>query len=250
MIAIGYCRVSSEEQLEGRSLDAQRTAIEEYCSGRNWTLAALCSDEGRSARSDSVSARPGFAKVLDQCRAGRAEVVVVHTLDRWSRNLRVTLEAFAVLAKAHVAFASVTEAIDYTSPEGRLFVSMLGAFTQYFSDALAKHVSKGVAARARAGLPVGPVPFGYVRPKRAVGRSDTVPEPVPKEAEAVREVFSRAAAGASLAELAAYLNENGFRTRSTRRSHLDGAPPFTLYSVRWLLETNHSTLACSGTRGN
>lgn len=207
MIAIGYCRVSTEDQVEGRSLDAQRTAVEEYCSSRGWTLKAVYLDEGRSARSDAVSSRPGFAQVLNECRSGAIEVVLVHTLDRWSRNLRVTLESFAVLAGANVALVSVTESIDYSTPEGRLFVSMLGAFAQYFSDALAKHVSKGVAERARLGLPVGPVPFAYARPPNEGGRSDAVPVPVPEEAQAVREVFARAAAGASLALATPHANK-------------------------------------------
>ena len=67
----------------------------------------------------------------------------------------ITLQTFNALAKNGVAFASVTENIDYSSPEGRLFVAMLGAFAQYFSDSLAKHTRKASTnACTRAGLQV------------------------------------------------------------------------------------------------
>ena len=63
---------------------------------------------------------------------------MVHSLDRWSRNLRVTLDTFKRLADHKVAFVSITENIDYSTPEGRLFIAMIGAFAQYFSDSLSK----------------------------------------------------------------------------------------------------------------
>ena len=75
----------------------------------------------------------------------------------------ITLQTFNALAKNGVAFASVTENIDYSSPEGRLFVAMLGAFAQYFSDSLAKHTRKGIDERVHQGRPAGPIPFGYAK---------------------------------------------------------------------------------------
>ena len=54
-------------------------------------------DEGISAHSDSISKRPAFRKLLEDAKGGALAVVVVHSLDRWSRNLRVTLETFKPL---------------------------------------------------------------------------------------------------------------------------------------------------------
>jgi len=118
------------------------------------------SEEGISARSDSIEKRPQLKQLLADCATGAVDVVVVHSLDRWSRNLRVTLETFKFLADRRVAFASITENIDYSTPEGRLFIAMLGAFAQYFSDSLSRHASKGRRERARQGPPTGGVPSG------------------------------------------------------------------------------------------
>ena len=163
-----------------------------------------------------------LGRILDACSRDEYDVVVVYSINRWARNLTVTLETFGALAKAGVAFASVTESIDYTTPEGRLFVAMLGAFAQYFSDSLAKHTSKGVAERVHQGRPAGPVPFGYRADERDVAK------PVPEEAEAVRQIFSMRTQGKPQGEIATWLNSKGLQTRAGNR--------FSNFAVRDILD--------------
>ncbi len=143
MKAVLYSRVSDESQIDSWSIPAQIREFETYCQQKGWQAVSVYSEEGKSARSDSLEKRPQFRRLLDDCKRGNIDVVVVHSLDRWSRNLRVTLESFKQLADNQVSFVSITENIDYSTPEGKLFIAMLGAFAQYFSDNLAKHVRKG-----------------------------------------------------------------------------------------------------------
>jgi site-specific DNA recombinase len=94
------------------------------------------------------------------------------------------------LADQGIAFSSITENIDYSTPEGKLFIAMLGAFAQYFSDSLAKHTTKGMKERALNGLPNGDIPFGY----RRANKDDSIEKEghiyiVPDEAEAVKKIF-------------------------------------------------------------
>jgi site-specific DNA recombinase len=182
-------------------------------------------------------------RLLEDCKRRKFEVVVVHSLDRWSRNLGVTLETFKQLADNGIAFASITENIDYSSPEGKLFIAMLGAFAQYFSDCLAKHTSKGMKERAMSGLQNGDIPFGYERCGEGCGDGHKGGiHVVAAEAEAVGQLFRLYASGGwSLSKLAGWLNEQGFRTRNKRRlddghgGSVAGPRPFTLYSVRWIV---------------
>jgi len=243
MRAILYARVSSEEQVDNWSIPAQKREFEQYCQQKEWQNVGVYSEEGKSARSDAIEKRPRFRQLLDDCGKGNFDVVVVHSLDRWSRNLRVILESFKQLSDQSIAFSSITENIDYSTPEGKLFIAMIGAFAQYFSDSLAKHTSKGMKERAISGLQNGDVPFGYQRcnddcPKEHKGRVHIVSA----EAEAITKIFRLYANGGwSLAKLASWLNEQGFRTRNKRELKaadgklVSGPRPFTLYSVRWLL---------------
>lgn len=243
MRAILYARVSTEEQLENWSISAQIREFENFCQQKGWQNTGIYTDEGKSARSDTIEKRPQFRRLLGDCGKGIFDVVVVHSLDRWSRNLRVTLESFKQLADHGIAFSSITENIDYSTPEGRLFIAMLGAFAQYFSDSLAKHTSKGMKERVMNGLPNGDIPFGYRRynkdnPVETKGYIYIVPD----EAEAIKKIFQFYSTGdRSLSELATWLNEHGFRTRNKHKLKdsidqiVTGPRPFTLYSARWLL---------------
>jgi DNA invertase Pin-like site-specific DNA recombinase len=100
---------------------------------------------------------------LAAAQAHAYDVLVVHKLDRFSRNLRVTLESLDTLGKAGVAFASVTEQIDFTTPWGRLSLTMLGGLAQFYSDNLAQETKKGKGERKAQGLYNGILPFGVMK---------------------------------------------------------------------------------------
>jgi DNA invertase Pin-like site-specific DNA recombinase len=57
------------------------------------------------------------------------------------------LEAFTILGKNNVGLVSITENIDYSTPQGKLFTQMLGSFAEYFSESLATHIRKGLEQR-------------------------------------------------------------------------------------------------------
>ncbi|MEZ4503451.1 MAG: recombinase family protein [Dehalococcoidia bacterium] len=208
--AAGYVRVSDESQVEGLSLDAQRREIARYCESHGLELVQVYADEGVSARTDRIDRRPALARLLEQAADGSFELVVVHTIDRWARNVGVQRQALQRLGQAGIGFVSVTENIDFSTAAGKLLLTMLGGVSEFFSDQLAVHISKAKREQAERGIPPGPIPFGYA------SGEDGVPLRVSNEAEAVLEVFTRRAEGASHGETARWLNARGFRTRTGR----------------------------------
>ena len=257
MRAVAYIRVSDVSQIEGYSLDAQERFFLDYCKARDWIPVQIYREEGRSARSESIRKRPVFKQLLEDSGSGHFDVAVVHTIDRWSRNQRVLLESLSTLAKNNVSLASVTENIDYSTPQGKLFLQMLGGFAEYFSDSLGNHVSKGLSQRAISGRHTGGLPFGYQscwdnREGESKRRCD--PEhpggihSIEEEANAIIEMFNRYATGSTtLAQLASWLNEIGFRTRNTKKltdgegNLVSGPKLFTTASVRGILHNNFYT---------
>ena len=113
-----YCRVSREEQVQGCSLDVQARACREYALAHGWAVTGEYREEGRSARTDAVARRLEFRRLLDDVCGGHLGVVIVQRIDRFARNLRISFEALDVLGRAGVAFVSVTENVDYTTPQG------------------------------------------------------------------------------------------------------------------------------------
>jgi site-specific DNA recombinase len=250
MRAVAYIRVSDLSQVDGYSLDAQEPLFLQRCKSKGWTPLQVYREEGRSAHSDSIRKRPVFRQLLEDASQGQFDVVV-HTLDRWARNQRVMLESLSILADHQVALASLSENIDYSTPQGRLFIQMLGGFAQYFSDSLATHVSKGLTQRAIQGRHVGGIPFGYASCWESQGAERKRlchPEHpggvhlLEPEANAVIKIFRQYATGtATLAQLAAWLNDQGFRTRNTKKLPgpdgllTSGPRLFTTASVRGIL---------------
>ena len=249
--AVAYLRVSSISQVDGHSLNAQERLFNQLCESRGWEAVRVYREEGKSAHSESVKKRPIFRQLMEDAKKGQFDIVVVHTLDRWSRNLRVTLESLANLAMHNVALVSITENIDYSTPEGMLMTQLLGSFAQFFSNMLGTHVSKGLDERAHEGRHTGGIPFAYEscwmsqdgeRRRRCPKEHPGGVHLVPAEAAAVQEMFKRYSTGsATLNQLAAWLNDSGFRTRNTKKlvdadgTLSPGPKLFTTASVRGVL---------------
>ena len=246
MRVVGYFRVSDEEQVEGFSLDAQRRAFHDFCGQKGWQVVGSYNEEGRSAWLESSARRPVFRRLLVDAQSDKFDVVVTHTLDRFSRNLRVMLDAFHVFSQHNVTYVSITQDIDYSTPEGKLFMTMLGAFAQYFSDALSGHTRKGMRERAMQGLFNGEPPFGYERCDAVcywIDEGHTGCHVEWEKAQAVVEMFQRYANGVeSMSTLAGWLNEQGFRTKGKKPQVIMGevvegdGRRFTNYSVRDMLK--------------
>jgi site-specific DNA recombinase len=156
---IGYIRVSTGEQAEeGHSLYAQRLAIEEFCHARGWELVAVEADAGFSGTRDD---RRALRELLQAVERGECDVVVVHAIDRFYRDLQGLLQAFNHLRQHNVTFVSVRENLDFSTPWGKLTLAVLGTLAEIYIDRLRQETRKGKVARATKGLHNGSPPFGY-----------------------------------------------------------------------------------------
>jgi DNA invertase Pin-like site-specific DNA recombinase len=229
-----YARVSSEEQIEGYSLDAQLRACRNFASEHGWVVASEFIDEGRSARTDDIRKRPQFKRLIDEALQGNFAVVVVHKLDRFSRNRRIAFECFDRLSKKGVGFVSLSENMDFSTPWGGLALTMLVGMAQFYSDNLSQETKKGWRERRSQGLYCGLLPFG-------VGKGDNgvpVPDVEPRQStdgevrnyEGLLLAFEESAVGKTDRQIARLLTERGYRSTGNR-----GPTPFTKDTVRGLL---------------
>lgn len=210
--AVAGIRVSSEEQLEGHSLDAQRRAIEQACAERSWTIVAWYADEGVSAHTDEIAKRPEFHRMVHNSQRRRFDAVVVHKLDRFAHSVTVALGTLKLLNSLGIAFLSLSEqGMDFTTPMGKAMFGMLALFAEYYSDNLGIEVKKGKAERRAKGLHNGLVPFGY----RSTDGGVAEPDPATKDGAIL--VFRLAAEGKSCRRIAQDLNARGYCTAGNQR---------------------------------
>lgn len=136
---VGYMRVSSES--DRQSTDLQRDAL----------LAAgvdnrhLYEDRASGAKDD----RSGLTRALDFVRPG--DVLVVWKLDRLGRSLSHLLMIINTLKEKQVAFRSLTEGMDTTTPSGELLFHVFGALAQYERALIKERVLAGLTAARKRG---------------------------------------------------------------------------------------------------
>src|SRR5450432_2680295 len=93
--------------------------------------------------------RPELHQLLDQIRKG--DVLVVWKLDRLSRSLRDVLTIMERLAEAEAGFRSLTEAVDTTTPAGRMMMQMVGSFAEFERAMLRERTMAGIISARKEG---------------------------------------------------------------------------------------------------
>ena len=204
MRAVSYSRFSSNNQ-RTESIDAQQRAIYKYIADNKYTPVGDYVDE---ALTGTNTQRPGFQRMLEDAQKGMFDVVVVHKMDRFSRDVYDALDVQRKLAIYGVRIESVIERFEET-PEGQLQKVIQLGVGQYYSQNLAREVVKGLKENAYKAMHNGGIPpYGFdVDPET---KKYLINE---KEAEAIRIIFSKVIQGWSYRELAEYLNLLGYRTK-------------------------------------
>jgi DNA invertase Pin-like site-specific DNA recombinase len=136
---VGYMRVSSES--DRQSTDLQRDAL--LAAGVD--VRHLFEDRASGAKDD----RAGLTKALDFVRPG--DVLVVWKLDRLGRSLSHLLSIVNTLKDKQVAFRSLTEGMDTTTPSGELLFHVFGALAQYERSLIQERVVAGLEAAKKRG---------------------------------------------------------------------------------------------------
>src|SRR5438552_10081135 len=132
---IGYARVSTNDQETATQVAALK--------------AAGCERIYRQKASGGRWDRPELHRLLDQLR--KADVLVVWKLDRLSRSLRDVLTIMERLGEVKAGFRSLTEAIDTTTPAGRMMMQMVGAYAEFERSMLRERTKAGLDSARREG---------------------------------------------------------------------------------------------------
>jgi DNA invertase Pin-like site-specific DNA recombinase len=140
-----YMRVSTDDQ----TVENQRLALEATCQQRGWEIAQVYADNGISG-AKGRDKRPGLDALLKDATRGRFDVVLAWAMDRLGRSLLDLLGTLGELEAANVALVLHQQAIDTTTPAGRMFFQVTGAFAEFERAMIRSRVNAGLdRARAR-----------------------------------------------------------------------------------------------------
>jgi DNA invertase Pin-like site-specific DNA recombinase len=169
MKAALYARVST---LNGQDPTLQTRELREYCERRGWQIAGEYVDAGISGAKDS---RPELNRMIADAHLRRFDAVVVWKFDRFARSVSHLLRALETFNALGIAFVSLSEQIDTSTPTGRMVFTVLGAVAELERSLIAERVRAGLRnARAkgtRLGRPRISVDASRVARLRAEGHT-------------------------------------------------------------------------------
>ena len=157
-----YCRVSTMSEMQAESFEIQQQYYNEYIAKHpNWTLVRIYADEGISAT--SVKNRKDFNNMIEDCKAGKIDLIVTKSVSRFARNvvdcIKYARDLRALSPPVGIYFE--TENINTLSQNGELLLTVLAAFAQDESVNKSISVAWGIRQRFAKGIPKLVKPYGY-----------------------------------------------------------------------------------------
>jgi DNA invertase Pin-like site-specific DNA recombinase len=150
MKAAIYARVSTTNH--GQDVSMQTRELREYCERRGWQIVGEYLDEGISGAKDS---RPELNRLMVDAHKRRFDAVVVWKFDRFARSVTHLLRALGTFNALGVAFVSLSEQIDTTTPTGRMVFTVLGAVGELERSLIAERVRAGLRNAKAKGKKLG-----------------------------------------------------------------------------------------------
>lgn len=156
-----YCRVSTDIQMEGYSIDAQKDFLKSYCKMHEIDNYEFYIDGGYSGSNIN---RPDMQRLIEDVEDHKIDIVVVFKLDRLSRSQKDTLYLIEeVFNPNDCGFVSIKENFDTNTPFGKAMVGILSVFAQLERETILERTRIGRKKRAEEGLwyGTGNLPFAY-----------------------------------------------------------------------------------------
>ena len=157
-----YTRVSTTMQIDGYSLDAQKTKMKAFCDYNEYEIVGEYEDAGKSGK--SIEGRVSFNQMMEDIKSGKDGVsyVLVFKLSRFGRNAADVLATLQVMQDFGVNLICVEDGIDSSKDAGKLMISVLSAVAEIERENIRVQTMEGRMQKAREGKWNGGfAPYGY-----------------------------------------------------------------------------------------
>ena len=195
-----YARVSSSSEDQLNSYRVQNQYYSELISSNpDWEMVDIYADEGITGT--SVEKREDFQRMMQDCRKGKIDRILVKSISRFARNTKDCLAAVRELKELGVSVQFEEQGIDTSKVSSEMVTAIMASLAQKGSESISGNVRWGVQKRMQDGtyLPSS-LPFGYTMIEKSIQIDET-------QAEIVREIYTAYLAGKNVDEIAKKLNQ-------------------------------------------
>jgi DNA invertase Pin-like site-specific DNA recombinase len=144
-----YARVST---LNGQHPEMQLSELREYGARRGWQIVGEYVDEGVSGAKES---RPQLNRLMSDAHRRKFDLIAVWKVDRFGRSLKHLVNALADLDSLGVAFVSLRDNLDLSTPSGRLMFQVIGAMSEFERSLIQERVRAGLRNAVARGVRLG-----------------------------------------------------------------------------------------------
>ena len=200
-----YSRVSTEMQVEGYSLEAQKNCLTKFAVREEMQIVNYYEDAGKSGK--SIEGRPAFKKMLSDIESGQSvDYILVYKLSRFGRNAADILNSLELIQTYDVNLICIEEGIDSSQTSGKLLISVLSAVAEIERENILEQTMNGRREKARQGKwNGGPAPYGYMIKDNMLCVNED-------EAELVRLIYDKYVnTNIGYTGIAKYLNMQGIK---------------------------------------
>ena len=200
-----YCRTSTNQEEQNSSLENQ---IEYYTafirSNPKWRFVAVYADQASGLHTKN---RPGYRKLLRDCRKGKIDLILVKSLSRFGRDAREAISTIRKLKQMNVGiYIELGEIFTMKTPDS--VIDLYAAFAQAESQTRSESIKFGIQNRMRSGRTI-------LNHRQFLGYTkgpDGVLQIVPEEAEIVQKIFDLYIQGNGVRKIKKYLESHGIKT--------------------------------------
>lgn len=202
-----YCRVSTQLEQQESSYEAQISYYtEKIQQNLNWKLAGIYADDGKSAT--NIKKRDDFKAMIEDCMAGKIDLVLTKSISRFARNTVDCLQAIRKLKEKNIGIIFEKEGINTLEGSGEILITILSSQAQEESRNLSENTRWGIARKYENGVVI-------VNHKKFLGYTkdeDGELVIVPEQAKLVRRIYRLYMEGLSTKQIADTFMAEGIKT--------------------------------------